>query len=162
MGEVRRQPDELALGDTQADCGRDLHTSARWNGGAYGTASAGAAPIPLGDVTEHVQEVWTPETLLLAAAESSAMLAFLDEARRCHLEVRAYRSSARASVRPCPDGHLRFRSLEILPTVEVQRPADAQVAETIFRALPWRCPVEASLKAEVAIRPRILVASPTH
>lgn len=94
---------------------------------------------------------WGPETLLLGAAESCTLLTFLALARRKGVQCSAYRSSAVGILAPDAEGLIRFTQITIRPVVQVKSAADEEAVRAIFKDVPRRCFIGASLKAEPQI-----------
>lgn len=99
---------------------------------------------------------WTPEQMLVGAAEACTMLTFLAQARREGLQVLGYTSFARGTISTDVEDSTRFTAVAIEPRVEVANESDAERARVIFARLPGRCSIGASLKSEPRIDPVIL------
>jgi len=99
---------------------------------------------------------WTPEQMLVGAAEACTMLTFLAQARRERVQVIGYRSVARGTLSSAEDGAMRFTAVAIEPRIEVASEEDADKARDILAHLPGRCFIGASLKSDPAIDATVL------
>ena len=101
----------------------EFSTGVQWRAGRRGLASS-EAPSPLafsaGEEFGGEPGWWTPETLLVAAVESSLMLTFLAEAKRKGLGIISYRSVAKGVLSREGSDLPRFTELIIKPTVRVK------------------------------------------
>lgn len=91
---------------------------------------------------------WSPETLLLGAAEACTMLTFLAYAERRGLRVLAYTSHATGLMGRGEDGKMRFLEVAIRPTVEVATRDEIVQVEEAFARIEGKCFIGNSLTAE--------------
>lgn len=134
-------------------------TQLRWQSDASGTLRAPGAPaLDFGSPPEFggPEGRWTPEQMLVGAAEACTMLTFLAQARREGLQVLGYTSLARGTLSTDVEGSTRFTGIAIEPRIEVCSENDAQKARAILAQLQDRCFIGASLKSEPRIEPVIL------
>jgi organic hydroperoxide reductase OsmC/OhrA len=95
-----------------------------------------------------------PEQLLLAAASSCQLLAFLAEAARAQVDVVRYFDEAEAEM-PEDEQPVRFRFIRLKPRIEVARgPSLEQVLALVARGHDG-CYIANSLKTPVTVEPLI-------
>ena len=139
----------------------EFSTGVQWRAGRRGLVSS-EAPSPLafsaGEDFGGEPGAWTPETLLVAAVESSLMLAFLAEARRKGLGILSYRSVARGVLSGEGAGLPRFTALVIKPTVRVKSEADANAVRGLLASAAAASCVCGALKLEPHFEPLIRVS----
>ncbi len=133
-------------------------TQIRWQDNLRGLAGTGdLKPIVVSSPPEFGGEpgLWTPEHLLLAAAESCLMATFLSVARRSHLSICSYSSSVLARLDHIERQGLRFTKLRIRPVVEVGA-QDREQAGHVMELAKKNCFVTNTLNFAVEIEPRFV------
>lgn len=133
-------------------------TQIRWQNKLRGLAATGnLKPIVVSSPPELGGEsgLWTPEQLLLAAAESCLMSAFLSVAKKDHLPICSYSSSALARLDHVERQGLRFTKLRIRPVVEVGA-QDRERAGRVMELAKNNCFVTNALNFAVEIEPRFV------
>ncbi len=140
----------------------EFSTGVQWRAGRRGLVSS-EAPSPLafsaGEDFGGEPGWWTPETLLVAAVESSLMLSFLAEAKLKGLGIISYRSVAKGLLTREGAAPPRISELVIKPTVRVRSEADADVVRGLLgvaAAASWVC---GALKLQPRFEPLIRVAA---
>ncbi|MBE7186789.1 OsmC family protein [Jatrophihabitans endophyticus] len=115
------------------------------------TLTASADPAYLGDGA-----LPNPENLLLAAASSCQMLAFLALAARAGLDVRDYTDDAEAEM-PATRDRMRITRIVLRPNITLAPGADrARVAELVEQAHE-ECFIANTLDTEIVLDPSVTV-----
>ncbi|WP_224242612.1 hypothetical protein [Hyalangium gracile] len=120
----------------------EFETRLQWQGADRATLSTEHTPaLPLGGlIAGHpTPDRWSPETLLVGAAEGRTLQSFLERARTEGLEILFYQSSAMGRRVEGQDAPPHFTDLIVRPHVAVRTEADAERVRRIFEELPCRC-----------------------
>ena len=96
-----------------------------------------------------MDDAWSPEHLLVAAANLCLMLTFLSMAEKSGLALAGYRSSAEGVLDKAADG-VRFVSVSIRVDLKVAE-ADQEKAEALLQKAEKHCLISNSLKAPVHV-----------
>lgn len=126
-----------------------------------GTAEAGTLtieghpPLPVG--SPHDAARYSPEHLLLAAAEICLCNTYLAIAGLSKLETQAYRSTAEGELEFIPKEGYRFKRILIRPVITVAA-SEQDRATRIIEKAHKACLVARSLNCAVEIEPEILGA----
>lgn len=96
---------------------------------------------------------WSPEQLLVAAAESSLLTAFVALAQERGLEVLGYVSSAGITSAPGA-GHVR---IVVRPCVAIAREADEPLVHELLRRARATAPVARALGHSLQIAPEVVL-----
>lgn len=134
-------------------------TKTVWAGRRRGVLKAGGLPpIDASSPPEFNGEsgFWSPEQLLVASAESCLMATFIAIAEMSKLEVRSYRSAARAKLEPSNGQRFAFTELAICPVIEVGCEQDRERAERLLEKAKRHCFVSNALSIPVQVEARIL------
>jgi organic hydroperoxide reductase OsmC/OhrA len=138
-----------------------FYTRLRWEQDGRGMLDAPGIPA-LGFATPPEFDGeggrWTPEQMLVGAAEACTLLTFLAMARREGVNLVGYKSHARGTLSAAEDGALRFTDISIEPRIEVASEEDVEKTRAILARLPGRCFIGASLKSEPRIDAVVLAA----
>lgn len=138
----------------------EFETCLQWQGSDRATLTTEhAAALPLGGlIAGHAsQDRWSPETLLVGAAEGRTLQSFLERAQAEKVEILFYQSSA-AGLRVEADGAPpHFTDIIVRPHVAVRSEEDAEQVRHIFAELPCRCFPSSILKLTPRIEPVIEV-----
>lgn len=111
------------------------------------------APPPQFDGPEGL---WSPEALLLGAAELCLMTTFLSIAQRARLEVPGYQSSSEATLDKTAEG-LAFT--RIVQRVRLSlKPADAGRGAELLKKAKKYCVISNSLKTPVELEVEVVTA----
>ncbi len=135
----------------------------RWTGhGACGALSAPPRPEIIGGPPpqfEGLEEFWSPEHLLVGAAELCLMSTFLALARRARLAVASYESRAEGVLdRVGPE--VLFTGIAIEAAVQTA-PGDAARAESLLQTAKKHCIVANSLKVPVTLTTKVYAGAPS-
>ena len=95
------------------------------------------------------EDAWSPEHLLVAAANLCLMLTFLSVAEKSRLPVAQYRSRAEGILDKV-DGVTRFVSIKIQVELKVEL-ADREKAESVLGKAEKHCLIANSLKCPVLV-----------
>jgi organic hydroperoxide reductase OsmC/OhrA len=98
-----------------------------------------------------------PEQLVVAAAGSCQLLSFLAVAARAGIDVVGYEDDP-VGVMPAGRQPMSLTSIELRPTIRVRGADEATVRALVERAHE-QCYIANSLRADVAVSPRIEVLS---
>ena len=132
-----------------------FNTQTAWKGGRQAASKGEQTPeLQLSAPVEFQGQpgFWTPEFLLVAAAEACLMETFLAMAEWSHLNVIGYRSTARGKLEKV-EGSLRFTEIVIQPQVEVASEELRQSAERIMEKAKTNCLIANSLRTPVLVQP---------
>ena len=105
---------------------------------------------------------WTPEHLLVAAAESCLMATFLGIAENSRITVGTYESRAEGRLEWVDGTGLRFSEVTIFPTVEVEKPEDLDRAQRVMEKASRGCLIANSSRAPVRVEPRLSAWQQPH
>jgi peroxiredoxin-like protein len=94
--------------------------------------------------------LWTPEDMLVAAAETCTMLTFLSLAKRRNLKILRYSSTAEG-VLEFVDGVYRFTKITIHPKIEVEDPFAIEEAEKAIHDSHRQCIISNSIRSDVIV-----------
>ena len=97
-----------------------------------------------------------PEQLLLAAATSCQLLAFLAVAARARIDVVAYRDDASAEM-PEDDRPMRLTRIVLRPHIRVRGPVTVERIEHLVEVAHRECFIGNSLRSEMVIEPTVEV-----
>ena len=103
-------------------------------------------------------ELLNPEQLLLAAASSCQMLAFLAIAARSRIDVLAYEDDAEAIMPEAPRA-VRITKITLRPKIVVGPGADLDRVHRLVGKAHHECYIANTLNAEIVIEPLIEVTS---
>jgi len=98
-----------------------------------------------------------PEQLLLAAASSCQLLAFLAVAARARLDVVAYEDQAEAAM-PEDDPPVRITTITLRPRITLRGPGGEAIEAKVARLVEVahrECFIANSLRSEVVVEPEI-------
>lgn len=93
-----------------------------------------------------------PEQLVLMAALSCQMLAFLAVAARARIDVVAYEDDGVAEM-PEDDPPLRITTIRLRPTITTGRPVDEERLRHLVEVAHRECFIANSLRTEITIHP---------
>ncbi len=100
--------------------------------------------------------LWSPEHLLLSAANLCLMTTFLSVAARARLSVSGYESRAAATLDKTAEG-LVFTEIALEVSVWVAEP-DREKAETLLVSAKKYCIVSNALKVPVAVKSTVIAS----
>ena len=128
-----------------------------WEGGARAALSSGARPVLTGGPPPEFDgspDTWSPEHLLLSAANLCLMSTFFSLAKRAGLEVAGYRSRAEGTLDKTPEG-LAFTRILLRVSIQAAR---AEEARKILDSAKKHCIVSNALKRPVEVEASIEAA----
>ena len=140
-------------------------TQVYWEGERRGVVEFGdLAPIVVSAPSELGGEpgFWTPEQLLVSAAETCLMESFLAIADRSHLPIVSYRSSAFAKLEHVSGRQLVFTKLWVRPVIEIERTTDRRRAAGVLESARAACSVTSALRLPIEVEPQIISADRSH
>lgn len=97
-----------------------------------------------------------PEQLLVAAASSCQLLAFLAVAARARIDVVAYADAASGEM-PDDDLPVRITRIDLRPTITVRGDVSAERIEHLVEVAHRECFVANSLRTEIVVRPTVVL-----
>jgi organic hydroperoxide reductase OsmC/OhrA len=139
-----------------------------WNGStasaSYGrdavlSKPGGAAAIPVSALARFGGDGgrWNPEDLLAGTLAHCHMLTFLALAAKARLDVRGYRDRPESEVMT-EEKISRVGIIRLQPTITVAPGTDPAKVEEMFHKAHKYCVIANSVKAEVVMAPRVVVA----
>jgi hypothetical protein len=138
----------------------EFETRLQWQGADRATMTTEHAPALLvgGLIAGHPsQDRWSPETMLVGAAEGRTLQSFLERARAEKVEILFYQSSAMGRRVEGTGAPPHFTDIIVRPHVAVRSEEDAERVRYIFAELPCRCFPSSILKLTPRIEPVIEV-----
>ncbi|MFL5347685.1 MAG: hypothetical protein ACJ8AT_23095 [Hyalangium sp.] len=138
----------------------EFETRLQWHGEERATLTTEhAPPLPLGDKIDRLPfpDRWSPETMLIGAAEGCTLQTFLDRARAERIEILFYQSSAmgrRVEGNGLPP---HITDIIVRPHVAVRTEEDAERVRHIFAELPRWCFPSTILRLTPRIEPIVEV-----
>ena len=128
-------------------------TQIEWAGGRGGTGSAAGKPsFRVASPPEFKGEagVWSPEDLLVQAANACTMSTFVGFANRKGLPVGGYSSTA-SGLLEFVDGKYRFTRIEIRAKIRLKAGGNVGDAQAILKDAHAACLIANSLRATVDV-----------
>lgn len=144
----------------------ELHStypvSMRWTGGKSAVASApgGLPDLEVGSPPQFGGPGgrWTPEHFFVGAATLCWMTTFLASASLSNLEVAAVEASGEGTVERGDDRRFSISRIALRPRVTIHREQDREKAEKLIRKAEEACLVARSMRSEVVLEPKVVVA----
>ncbi len=136
-------------------------TSLAWVGARAGVAASPGKPsFRVSSPPEFKGEdgVWTPEDLLIAAAESCMMTTFLAFASRAQVPLSSYASEAVGTLE-FADGAYRVTRILLRPTIVVEDETALSRVEETLAAAHRACIVSNSIRTDVTVEPLVRLAT---
>ncbi len=128
-------------------------TTVNWKEEKIGEANCGGKPaITVATPPEFggPEGIWTPEDLLTSAVESCIMASSLFFLNRGKIAFRSYKSKATGTMEKGADG-LTFSRIAVEVTLELDDPAQAELARKAIVQAEKTCPLSNSLKCPVEL-----------
>lgn len=97
---------------------------------------------------------WSPEDMLVAAADACLLMTFLAYAQREELELVSYESSADGALE-FSNGRYRFTEVTLRPRLTFKNEEDAEIAQVVLEQAHRDCIITNSLTAGVTVEPEI-------
>lgn len=135
--------------------------SLAWEGGSRAALSSGSRPVLVGGPPPEFDGEpgwWSPEHLLLSAANLCLMTTYFALARRAGLETAGYRSRAEGILDKTPEG-LVFTRITLQVSIQVTR---LEEARRTLEAAKKHCIVSNSLRRPVELEASIEPPGPDH
>lgn len=136
------------------------HTHLKWLGNRAGMLSSEGKPeFRVASPPEFKGEagVWTPEDLFVAAVETCTMTTFAAYATKKNLPVTSYTSFAEGTLENV-EGIYSFTQIVLKPIIELLSESFRNEAEKTLRDAHRDCFIANSIRAEVIIEPRFVIA----
>jgi peroxiredoxin-like protein len=136
-------------------------TQIKWLGGRAGTSNAEGKPsFRVASPPEFKGEpgVWSPEDLLVQAANACTMTTFLSFANRKQLPLVSYESHAEGLLE-FVDGTYRFTRIDIRAKIQLKPGASADEAKTILHDAHKACLIANSLRGDVHVEADVSFAA---
>jgi len=134
-------------------------TTLAWEGGSRGALSSGSRPVLIGGPPPEFDGEpgwWSPEHLLLSAANLCLMTTYMVLARKAGLEIGRYRSRAEGLLEKTKEGIVFTR---ITLAVEILAPAPRlEEARKLLETAKKYCIVSNSLKRPVEVEATVEAA----
>jgi len=144
----------------------DAHTynvNATWMDGRTGSAEASNVPVPVFFSAPPefggTEGLWTPEHLLVLAANSCLMSTLVVLAEHNGLTLIGYRADAEGRLEKVPGQGYRFTEIVIRPLVTVQSEDDFALAEKLLAKAEKLCIVANALSVPVRVDARIEIVA---
>ncbi len=101
---------------------------------------------------------WSPEDMLVAAADACLLMTFLAYSRREEIELLKYESNADGTLE-FADGRYRFTEVILRPRMTFRTEEDAEIAQMVLEEAHRDCIITNSTTAAVKVEPEICVAT---
>ena len=140
---------------------RSFHYQSRmaWDVGRIGNASVDGKPVlRVSSPPEFKGDpaCWSPEDMLVAAADACLLMTFLAYAQREELELVCYESDADGTLE-FADGRYRFTEVTLHPRLSFRTEEDAEIAQVVLEQAHRDCIITNSVTAAVNLEPEISV-----
>lgn len=137
------------------------NTAIRWEKGRRGTLTAPDLPNPITVATppefpKGEPNIWSPEHLYVAAANSCLMTTFLAIAENSKLDFISFDSSATGKLEKV-DGSFMISEIELKPVVILKEEKDKERALRIIEKSERACLISNSMKSRVMLSPEIII-----
>lgn len=137
-------------------------TSTRWTGNRSGEVDAEgvAEPLRFSAPPEFHGEpgLWSPETLLLAAANTCFLATFVAIADFSKLELAGVEIAAEATLERVPGQGYQFTQIVLRPLVTLVHDADREKAQRLLEKAEKSCIVARSLQTPLRVEPALQAA----
>ena len=137
------------------------NTAIRWEQGRRGTATSPdiSDPITIATPPEFPKgepNIWSPEHLFVAAANSCLMTTFLAIAENSKLDFISFESEATGRLETI-GGLLMISEIELKPKVVIRNEKDREKALRIIEKSDKACLISNSMKSKVILSPEVTV-----
>jgi peroxiredoxin-like protein len=137
-------------------------TAIRWEEGRRGTLTSPDLPNQITVATppefpKGEPNIWSPEHLYVAAANSCLMTTFLAIAENSKLEFISFDSSATGKLEKV-DGNFMISEIELKPVVVLKNEKDRERALRIIEKSEKACLISNSMKSKVVLSPKIIIS----
>ena len=156
---VLTEHEEFALKPKESR--RSFHYVSRlaWDDGRRGSASIEGKPrLQVSSPPEFRGDpsCWSPEDMLVAAADACLLMTFLAYAHREELDLVRYESEADGTME-FADGRYRFTEIILKPRLTFSSEEDAEIAQVVLEQAHRDCIITNSITAAVKLEPQIQV-----
>lgn len=104
-----------------------------------------------------MDNIWSPEHLLVAALNSCLMTTFLAIAENSKLVFTAFDSNAVGKLE-IVDGKYMMSEIELQPTLVIAHETDKEKAERVLIKYEKACLIANSVKSSIIFKPSIIIA----
>lgn len=136
------------------------NTEIKWNQGRRGTLTApDLNPIIVATPPEFPKgepNIWSPEHLYVAAANSCLMTTFLAIAENSNLEFISFDSNAIGKLEKV-DGKFMITEIELKPKVVLKYEKDKERAIRILHKAEEACLISNSMKSKTFLKPEVTI-----
>jgi peroxiredoxin-like protein len=134
-----------------------------WNGGRIGTLSSHILNDTIEVATppefpRGIEGIWSPEHLLVAAANSCLMTTFLAIAEKSRLDFFEFTSHATGKLEKV-DGKFMISEITLKPVLTVLKDEDVDKASRLLFKAEENCLISESLKSHITLEPSIRLHS---
>lgn len=105
-----------------------------------------------------MEGIWSPEHLLVAAANSCLMTTFLAIAENSKLEFEGFESNAIGKLEQV-DGKFMISEITLMPVVSISNEAQKDRAERVLQKSESNCLISNSLRSKIIFQPQIKISS---
>lgn len=137
------------------------NTEIRWNEGRRGTLTSPDLQNPIAVATppqfpKGEPNIWSPEHLYVAAANSCLMTTFLAIAENSKLDFVSFDSNATGKLERI-DGTFMISEIELKPVVVLKNEKDKERALRIIEKSEKACLISNSMKSKTILSPQIII-----
>jgi len=136
-------------------------TAVTWNDGRVGYISSDGMPdVQVATPPEFpkgVPNIWSPEHLLVAAANVCLMTTFLAIAENSNLQFNSFKSRAVGKLEKV-DGRFMISEIEMYPEIIVTQEKDVDRGLRIIEKAEANCLISNSLKSKTILKPEVKLA----
>jgi peroxiredoxin-like protein len=100
---------------------------------------------------------WSPEDMLVAAADACLLMTFIAYSKREELDLVRYESGA-DGVLEFSNGRYRYTEVTLRPRLTFRTELDAEIAQVVLEQAHRDCIITNSITAKVRLEPEICVA----
>jgi organic hydroperoxide reductase OsmC/OhrA len=138
------------------------NTEIRWEQGRRGILTAPDLPNQITVATppefpKGEPNIWSPEHLYVAAANSCLMTTFLAIAENSKLDFISFDSSAAGKLEKI-DGNYMITEIELKPVVVIKNEKDKERALRIIEKSERACLISNSMKSKVVLSPQVIIS----
>jgi len=132
-------------------------TSLSWQDEQRGVVSAEGRPdIRAASPAKKYQDRWTPEHFFVASVDICLMIIFTSLAERDGISLLAYTSEAEGTFERKKEVY-QFTKIVVRPHITIGAQKDKDKALHAIKEAERRCPLAESVKAEIVVKPTVLV-----
>lgn len=137
------------------------NTAIRWENGRKGKLTSPELPETIivstpPEFPKGEPNIWSPEHLYVAAANSCLMTTFLAIAENSKLDFISFDSSATGKLEKI-DGNFMISEIELKPVVVLKNEKDKERALRIIEKSESACLISNSMKSKVILSPEVII-----